>query len=61
MHVITLVLAIIAAVIFIIAASGRVVAKPPYSDLIAWGLFFATLAFICAWTLRGDDLIYFIE
>lgn len=61
MHVITLVFAIIAAVLFALGATGRVTPREPWSNLIAWGLFFLTLAFIGAWTLRGEDLIYFIE
>ena len=65
MHVITLVLAIIAAVLFLIDSSGRVTRADGRRSfawgLTALGLFFLTVAFICAWTLRGDDLIYFIE
>jgi hypothetical protein len=61
MHIITLIFAIVAAVLFAIGGSGRVEARSPWGNMIAWGLFFFVLAFIATWTLRGDDLIYFIE
>jgi hypothetical protein len=61
MHIITLIFAIVAAVLFAVGASGRVETRAPWSNLLGWGLFFFVLAFICAWTLRGDDLIYLVE
>lgn len=58
MHVITLIVAIIAAVLFAIEGAGK---NTSGKSLIAWGLCLFVVAFILAFTLAGDDMIYLIE
>jgi hypothetical protein len=61
-HPITVILGVIAAVLFAISGRGvddRRVTR--YGDLVAWGLFFLTLTLMAAFLLRGEDVFYLID